>query len=82
MNMRPSFLTLLVISSILAVATAIKFDLPAVTQDRAFDGTKCLSQYVAKDTMVLATVNVGEGYNQNVELAVNKFHTVSKAFKY
>lgn len=70
MNMRPSFLTLLVISSILAVATAIKFELPAVTQERASEGTKCFSQYVAKDTMVHTTINVGEGYNQNVEFEV------------
>jgi hypothetical protein len=69
--MRTSFLTLLVLSSILAVVKAIKFDLPAVTKDRVFEGTKCLSQYVAKDTLVLATVNVGEGYNQRVELEVN-----------
>jgi hypothetical protein len=52
------------------VATAIKFDLAAVTLDRAPEGTKCLSQYIAKDNLVLATVNVGEGYNQRVELEV------------
>ncbi|KAG2236907.1 hypothetical protein INT48_002720 [Thamnidium elegans] len=68
--MRPSFLTLLVLSSILAVVTAIKFDLPAVTQERVFEGTKCLSQYVPRDTMVLVTINVGEGYNQRVELEI------------
>lgn len=68
--MRPSFFTLLVLSSILAVANAIKFDLLAVTPDRMFDGTKCLSQYVPKDTLVLVTVNVGEGYNQRVDLEV------------
>ncbi|KAI7892948.1 emp24/gp25L/p24 family/GOLD-domain-containing protein [Mucor mucedo] len=70
MNMRPSFFTLLVLSSILAVATAIKFDLLAVTPDHVFDGTKCLSQYVPKDTLVLVTVNVGEGYNQRVDLEI------------
>lgn len=68
--MRPSFFTLLVLSSILAVANAIKFDLPAVTQEHVFEGTKCLSQYVPKDTLVLVTVNIGEGYNQRVELEV------------
>lgn len=68
--MRPSFLTSLVLSSVLAVVTAIKFDLPAVTPERVFEGTKCLSQYVPKDTNVLVTVNVGEGYNQRVELEV------------
>ncbi|KAI9354776.1 emp24/gp25L/p24 family/GOLD-domain-containing protein [Pilaira anomala] len=68
--MRSFFLTLLVLSSILAVVKAIKFDLPAVTQDHVFQGTKCLSQYVPRDTMVLVTVNVGEGYNQRVELEI------------
>jgi hypothetical protein len=76
--MRPSFITLLVLSSILTIATAIKFELTAVTQDRTFEGTKCLSQYVAKDTLVLATVNVGEGYNQNIEFTVTIFTTFQK----
>lgn len=69
--MRPSLISLLVLASILVVVTAVKFDLPAVKSDRASEGTKCLAQYVAKDTLVLATVNVGEGYNQRVEFEVN-----------
>ncbi|KAG2190995.1 hypothetical protein INT46_011277 [Mucor plumbeus] len=68
--MRSTFNVLLIISSILALVSAIKFDLPAVTHDRFSEGTKCLNQYVAKDTLVLATVNVGEGYNQRVELEI------------
>ncbi|KAL7310472.1 vesicle coat component [Mucor circinelloides] len=68
--MRSAFNVLLVLSSIFALVSAIKFDLPAVTQDRRAEGTKCLNQYVAKDTLVLATVNVGEGYNQRVELEI------------
>lgn len=68
--MRSTFNVLLILSSILALVSAIKFDLPAVTHDRISEGTKCLNQYVAKDTLVLATVNVGEGYNQRVELEV------------
>lgn len=71
MNMRSSLISLLVFSCILAVVSAVKFDLPAVKSDRASEGTKCLAQYVAKDTLVIATVNVGEGYNQRVELEVN-----------
>lgn len=70
--MRSAFNVLLVLSSIFALVSAIKFDLPAVTQDRRAEGTKCLNQYVAKDTLVLATVNVGEGYNQRVELEVGE----------
>lgn len=70
--MRSILSTLLVLSSILALVSCVKFDLAAVTKDRVFEGTKCLSQYVAKDTLVLATVNVGEGYNQRVELEVKK----------
>lgn len=69
--MRPSFLSLLFISTYLALAKAIKFDLPAVSLDRASEGAKCLSQYIAKDNLVLATVVVGEGYNQRVELEAN-----------
>jgi hypothetical protein len=69
--MRHSIITLFVLSTILALANAIKFDLLAVTSDRSREGTKCLTQYVAKGTMVLATVNVGEGYNQRVELEVS-----------
>lgn len=71
-TMRSILSTLLVLSSILALVSCVKFDLAAVTKDRVFEGTKCLSQYVAKDTLVLATVNVGEGYNQRVELEVKK----------
>lgn len=80
--MRSSFLTLLVLSSILAVVKAIKFDLPAVTQDHVFQGTKCLSQYVPRDTMVLVTVNVGEGYNQRVELEVKTNVFETKVYSY
>ncbi|KAI9472367.1 MAG: emp24/gp25L/p24 family/GOLD-domain-containing protein [Benjaminiella poitrasii] len=61
---------LLVISTFLALTSAIKFELGAVTKDRYEEGTKCLSQYVTKDTFVLATVNVGDGYNQRVELEI------------
>ncbi|OBZ89187.1 Endoplasmic reticulum vesicle protein 25 [Choanephora cucurbitarum] len=68
--MRPSFFAALALSGLMATANAIKFDLPAVTRDRVFEGTKCLAQYVAKDTLVLATVNVGEGFNQRVELEI------------
>ena len=70
MAMQSSLLKLFVLSSIFALATAIKFDLPAVTAARYFEGTKCFSQYVMKDTLVLATVNIGEGYNQNVDFQV------------
>lgn len=80
--MRSTLSVLLVLSSILALVSAIKFDLPAVTQDRKVEGTKCLNQYVSKDTMVLATVNVGEGYNQRVELEVSRIHMLLLRYMY
>ncbi|KAI7898526.1 emp24/gp25L/p24 family/GOLD-domain-containing protein [Cokeromyces recurvatus] len=63
-------LLLVVVSTFFALTSAIKFDLSAVKKDRFAEGTKCLSQYVSKDTLILATVNVGEGYNQRVELEI------------
>ncbi|KAI8970340.1 emp24/gp25L/p24 family/GOLD-domain-containing protein [Mycotypha africana] len=69
-HMRSSFIVLLIASSILSLVSAVKFELPAVTKEHASQGVKCLSQYVAKDTLVLATVNVGQGYNQRVELEI------------
>lgn len=80
--MRSTLSVLLVLSSILALVSAIKFDLPAVTQDRKVEGTKCLNQYVSKDTMVLATVNVGEGYNQRVELEVSRLQMLLLRYMY
>ena len=51
---------------------AVKFDLPAVTPDHIEHSKRCLSQYVPKDTLVFARVNVGPGYNQRVDIEVKK----------
>lgn len=68
--MRSTLITAFAISALAALTNAIKFDLDAVPSERSAEGTKCLSQYIAKDNLVLVTVNVGEGYNQRVELEV------------
>ncbi|KAI9023662.1 emp24/gp25L/p24 family/GOLD-domain-containing protein [Phycomyces nitens] len=69
--MRQAFLPLLVlILGVLTVVKAVKFDLVAVTPDRAKENKRCLSQYVPKDTMILATVRIGQGYNQRVDLEI------------
>lgn len=69
--MQPTALGLFFVASLFAaVANAIHFDLPAVTNDHIEEGTKCFSQYVPHDTLVLAVVNVGDGYNQRVNLEV------------
>ncbi|KAI7855880.1 emp24/gp25L/p24 family/GOLD-domain-containing protein [Circinella umbellata] len=49
---------------------AVKFDLPAVTPDHIEHSKRCLSQYVPKDTLVFARVNVGPGYNQRVDIEI------------
>lgn len=65
-------LILLVVACFLSSLTlAVKFDLHAVAPANTESGKRCLSQYVPKDTLVLATVNVGTGYNQRVDLEVN-----------
>ena len=51
---------------------AVKFDLPAVTPDHIEQSKRCLSQYVPKETLVFARVNVGPGYNQRVDIEVKK----------
>lgn len=68
--MQSSFFRLFLIASVLAVISAVHFDLPAVTIEHAEEGTKCFSQYVPQDTLVLAVINVGEGYNQRLNFEV------------
>lgn len=70
--MLPSVTCLLaIVSTLLVVFTqAVKFDLPAALSDGTDTTQRCLSQFVAKDTQVLITVNTGEGYNQRIDLEV------------
>ncbi|CAG8519231.1 11734_t:CDS:2 [Ambispora gerdemannii] len=46
----------------------IKFDLVATAAGT--DQSKCISQYVPADTMVVVKVKVGVGYNQKVEVEI------------
>lgn len=59
---------LLLAAVLISVASAVKFDLTAATPANVESTKRCLSQYVTKDTLVFATVNVGPGYNQRVDL--------------
>lgn len=68
--MHPSTFALLLVASLCTLVNAIHFELHAVTNEHLEEGTKCFSQYVPHDTLVLAVVNVGEGYNQHVNLEV------------
>ncbi|CAO3689347.1 unnamed protein product [Rhizopus stolonifer] len=67
--MHPSTFALLLVASLCTLVNAIHFELHAVTNEHLEEGTKCFSQYVPHDTLVLAVVNVGEGYNQHVNLS-------------
>ncbi|KAG1054559.1 hypothetical protein G6F43_003429 [Rhizopus delemar] len=69
--MQPLLFGLFFVASLLtATVNAIHFDLPAFTIEHAEERTKCFSQYVPDDTLVLAVVNIGEGYNQRVNLEI------------
>ncbi|KAG1469862.1 hypothetical protein G6F56_003015 [Rhizopus delemar] len=68
--MHPSTFALLLVASLCTLVNAIHFELHAVTNEHLEEGTKCFSQYVPHDTLVLAVVNVGEGYNQHVNLEI------------
>lgn len=68
--MQPSIFSLFLVASLLAAVKAITFDLPAVETRNAEEGSKCFSQYVPHDTLVLAAVKIGEGYNQRVNIEV------------
>ncbi|KAI9321226.1 emp24/gp25L/p24 family/GOLD-domain-containing protein [Dichotomocladium elegans] len=52
------------------LCSAVKFDLTAVAPAHIENSKRCLSQYVAKDKVVLATVKVGAGYNQRVDIEI------------
>lgn len=67
--MRTILLTLFT-AGLLTLGSAVKFDLTAALPAHVENTKRCLSQYVPKDTLVLATVNVGPGYNQRVDLEV------------
>ncbi|SAL95854.1 hypothetical protein [Absidia glauca] len=67
--MRSSF-SLLIGATLVALTSAVKFDLKAATAMEQEGPGRCFSQYVPKDTKVLVTVNVGQGYNQRVDCTI------------
>lgn len=69
--LRACLIVLVVTCLLSSLTSAVKFDLHAVAPANIESGKRCLSHYVPKDTLVLATVNVGTGYNQRVDLEVN-----------
>ncbi|KAI8092949.1 emp24/gp25L/p24 family/GOLD-domain-containing protein [Halteromyces radiatus] len=69
-SLLPCLLSILFIFTL--IAQAVRFDLTASQADRPEPRQRCLSQFVAKDTQVYITVNVGNGYNQRVDLKVSQ----------
>ncbi|KAI8335959.1 emp24/gp25L/p24 family/GOLD-domain-containing protein [Chlamydoabsidia padenii] len=58
-------------ATLVALTSAVKFDLKAVTSENQFGPERrCFSQYVPKDTKVLVSVHVSEGYNQRVGCSI------------
>ncbi|CAO3619727.1 unnamed protein product [Cunninghamella echinulata] len=65
--MQSKSISFILVAALATFSFAVRFDLHAHTDKIA---PKCFSQYVPKDTKVLVTVNVGEGYNQRVNFEV------------
>ncbi|KAI8388879.1 emp24/gp25L/p24 family/GOLD-domain-containing protein [Radiomyces spectabilis] len=61
---RQLFAIVLIYASILVAVSAVKFELPAVPSSRVEESKRCISQYVPRDTTVLLTGKIGQGYNQ------------------
>lgn len=62
-------LVALLVLFLLAPASALKFDLEA-TYPGSIDHRKCVSQFIAKDTLVSGSVEVGDGANQRIDIEV------------
>ncbi|CAO3702781.1 unnamed protein product [Rhizopus stolonifer] len=71
---------LFLVAILLAAVKAITFDLPAVETRNVEEGSKCFSQYVPHDTLVLAAVKIGEGYNQRVNIESDISGNLRNAF--
>ncbi|CAO3600495.1 unnamed protein product [Absidia cylindrospora] len=69
--MRSLSISFLVGTALVGLASAVKFDLHASTADKKDETIRCFSQYAPRDTKVLVTVNVGQGYNQRVNCNVS-----------
>ncbi|KAG0169245.1 vesicle coat component [Apophysomyces sp. BC1034] len=67
--MRQTFL-IVVLSSLLALASAVSFDLRAVTANNAETGKRCLSIFAPKNVQMLAAVKVEPGHNQRVNVEI------------
>lgn len=66
--MRSKSISFILVAALAALSSAVRFDLHASTPDSVIP--KCFFQYVPKDTKVLVTVNVADGYNQRVDFEV------------
>ncbi|ORX62456.1 hypothetical protein DM01DRAFT_354660 [Hesseltinella vesiculosa] len=67
--MRPALLLCLA-ASLVGYSSAIKFDLLAAKADDIGSTQRCFAQYVPKDTKVLVTVSVADGFNQRVDYEI------------
>lgn len=72
LDMRSTFISLLIGTTLVALTSAIKFDIRGAPHDDPFLTRRCFSQYVPKDTKVLVTAHIGEGYNQRIDCSVRK----------
>ncbi|CAI2179103.1 5096_t:CDS:2 [Funneliformis geosporum] len=61
-------LLLFILLTISNLVWGIKFDLPATPSNALTP--KCISQYVYTDTLVVATIKIGVGYNQIVDVKI------------
>ncbi|SAL96739.1 hypothetical protein [Absidia glauca] len=68
--MRSTSISLLIGTTLVALASAIKFDIRGAPHDDPFLTRRCFSQYVPKDTKVLVTAHIGEGYNQRIDCSI------------
>ncbi|ORZ15844.1 emp24/gp25L/p24 family/GOLD-domain-containing protein [Absidia repens] len=78
--MRSLSISFLVGTALVGLASAVKFDLLASTADKKDETIRCFSQYAPKDTKVLVTVNVGQGYNQRVDLNIYEHSEQTSVF--
>lgn len=66
-----TLLTTLLLALILSVSfqptNAVKFDLQALPLP---GNTRCLAQFLPKDTLIVGTITIGPGYNQRVDVEV------------
>ncbi|CAO3615611.1 unnamed protein product [Cunninghamella blakesleeana] len=67
--MRSKAISFILVTALAALSFAVRFDLHANTPDSVIP--KCFFQYVPKNTKVLVTINVADGYNQHVDFEIS-----------